>query len=83
MLSIGLRSSGVHSDCYSLVRKIIEQSDLEWDSPSSFADGTISLGLALLASTRLGVWGLCSKLSCSRLWLTSLEVGLPTTCLES
>lgn len=50
---LGLASSGVHSNGYSLVRKIVEASGLQWDSPSPFGDG--SLGAALLAPTKLYV----------------------------
>ncbi len=50
---LGLASSGVHSNGYSLVRKIVEASGLDWDSPAPFADGT--LGAALLAPTKLYV----------------------------
>ncbi|MBV0911735.1 phosphoribosylformylglycinamidine cyclo-ligase [Anianabacter salinae] len=50
---LGLASSGVHSNGYSLVRRIVEQSGLGWDAPAPFADGT--LGEALLTPTRLYV----------------------------
>ena len=50
---LGLASSGVHSNGYSLVRKIVENSGLSWDAPSPFSDGT--LGEALLAPTKLYV----------------------------
>jgi len=50
---LGLKSSGVHSNGYSLVRKLVEQSGLTWDSANPFGDGT--LGAALLAPTRLYV----------------------------
>ncbi len=50
---LGLASSGVHSNGYSLVRKIVETSGLGWESPSPFGLGT--LGAALLAPTRLYV----------------------------
>lgn len=50
---LGLRSTGVHSNGYSLVRKIVEQSGLDWAAPSPFGDGT--LGEALLAPTRIYV----------------------------
>jgi phosphoribosylformylglycinamidine cyclo-ligase len=50
---LGLASSGVHSNGYSLVRKIVENSGLAWDAPSPFGDGT--LGEALLAPTKLYV----------------------------
>ena len=50
---LGLTSSGVHSNGYSLVRKLVETSGLTWDSPSPFGENT--LGHALLAPTRLYV----------------------------
>jgi phosphoribosylformylglycinamidine cyclo-ligase len=50
---LGLKSSGVHSNGYSLVRKLVEQSGLTWDSANPFGEGT--LGAALLAPTRLYV----------------------------
>ncbi|MCW1931716.1 phosphoribosylformylglycinamidine cyclo-ligase [Pararhodobacter zhoushanensis] len=51
---LGLGSNGVHSNGYSLVRKIVEASSLTWDSPAPFGEeGT--LGEALLAPTRLYV----------------------------
>ena len=50
---IGLASDGVHSNGYSLVRKIVELSGLGWDADSPFGAG--SLGEALLTPTRLYV----------------------------
>ena len=50
---LGLASDGVHSNGYSLVRKVVEQAGLGWDAPSPFGDG--SLGAALLTPTRLYV----------------------------
>jgi phosphoribosylformylglycinamidine cyclo-ligase len=50
---LGLASDGVHSNGYSLVRRIVEVAGLTWDSPSPFGDGT--LGQALLTPTRLYV----------------------------
>lgn len=50
---IGLASSGVHSNGYSFVRKVVEISGLGWDAPCPFGPGT--LGDALLAPTRLYV----------------------------
>jgi phosphoribosylformylglycinamidine cyclo-ligase len=50
---IGLPSSGVHSNGYSFVRKVVELSGLGWEAASPFSDGT--LGEALLAPTRLYV----------------------------
>ena len=50
---LGLASNGVHSNGYSLVRKLVEVSGLGWDADSPFGGGT--LGQALLAPTRLYV----------------------------
>ncbi len=50
---LGLASDGVHSNGYSLVRKVVEVSGLGWDADCPFGDGT--LGAALLAPTRLYV----------------------------
>ncbi|MBD3677857.1 MAG: phosphoribosylformylglycinamidine cyclo-ligase [Rhodobacteraceae bacterium] len=50
---LGLASDGVHSNGYSLVRKVIQLSGLDWASDAPFADG--SLGDSLLAPTRLYV----------------------------
>ncbi len=50
---LGLASDGVHSNGYSLVRRIVEVSGLGWDADSPFSEG--SLGAALLAPTRLYV----------------------------
>lgn len=51
---IGLASSGVHSNGYSLVRKVVEISGLDWSDEAPFAPGQ-TLGEALLAPTRLYV----------------------------
>lgn len=50
---LGLASSGVHSNGYSFVRKVVELSGLGWDAPCPFAGGR--LGDALLTPTRLYV----------------------------
>ncbi|SIS50911.1 phosphoribosylformylglycinamidine cyclo-ligase [Phaeovulum vinaykumarii] len=50
---LGLASDGVHSNGYSLVRRIVERTGLSWDDPAPFGDGL--LGDALLAPTRLYV----------------------------
>ncbi|WP_136635615.1 phosphoribosylformylglycinamidine cyclo-ligase [Pseudooceanicola onchidii] len=52
---LGLTSNGVHSNGYSLVRKIVERSGLKWSDLCPFSDGT--LGEALLAPTALYVKG--------------------------
>lgn len=39
---LGLSSSGVHSNGYSLVRKIVSLSGLAWDAPAPFGDGTVA-----------------------------------------
>lgn len=50
---LGLGSNGVHSNGYSLVRKIVETSGLAWGDDSPFSDSTV--GQSLLAPTRLYV----------------------------
>jgi phosphoribosylformylglycinamidine cyclo-ligase len=51
---LGIASSGVHSNGYSLVRKIVERSGLAWDDPAPFDTGR-TLGEALLTPTRIYV----------------------------
>jgi len=51
---LGLASSGVHSNGYSLVRKVVEISGLDWADPAPFAPDK-TLGEALLAPTRIYV----------------------------
>ena len=50
---LGLRSDGVHSNGFSLVRKVAERAELSWTDASPFGAG--SLGEALLTPTRLYV----------------------------
>ncbi|MFQ6552090.1 phosphoribosylformylglycinamidine cyclo-ligase [Aestuariibius insulae] len=50
---LGLASDGLHSNGFSLVRKIVECTGLAWDAPAPFADQP--LGEALLTPTRLYV----------------------------
>ena len=51
---LGLASSGVHSNGYSLVRRIVTLSGLAWDAPAPF-DSAKSLGEALLTPTKIYV----------------------------
>ena len=50
---LGLAASGVHSNGYSLVRKVVDIAGLSWDAPAPFADATV--GAALLTPTKLYV----------------------------
>jgi len=50
---LGLTSDGVHSNGYSLVRKVVEVSGLGWADACPFGDGTV--GAVLLTPTRLYV----------------------------
>ena len=56
---IGLPSSGVHSNGYSLVRRIVEMTGLGWHDPAPFAPAQ-SLGEALLTPTKIYVKALLS-----------------------
>ncbi len=53
-LVLGLPSSGVHSNGFSLVRRIVARTGLGWDAPAPFDAGR-SLGEALLEPTRIYV----------------------------
>jgi phosphoribosylformylglycinamidine cyclo-ligase len=52
---IGVVSSGVHSNGYSLVRRVAQQSGIPYTGPSPFSDQT--LGDALMTPTKLYVKG--------------------------
>jgi phosphoribosylformylglycinamidine cyclo-ligase len=51
---IGLASSGVHSNGFSLVRKVVEKSGLAWSAPAPFTPAE-TLGDAILTPTRIYV----------------------------
>jgi phosphoribosylformylglycinamidine cyclo-ligase len=50
---IGLPASGLHSNGFSLVRRLVGEAKLAWDAPAPFT--AASLGAALLAPTRIYV----------------------------
>lgn len=52
---LGLASSGVHSNGYSLVRKLVNESGASLTAPAPFATPAASLGEALLTPTRIYV----------------------------
>jgi phosphoribosylformylglycinamidine cyclo-ligase len=58
----GLPSSGVHSNGYSLLRRIVAQSGLAWDAPAPF-EPSRSLAEALLTPTRIYVRPLLAALA--------------------
>jgi phosphoribosylformylglycinamidine cyclo-ligase len=59
---LGLPSSGVHANGFSLVRRIVAGTGLGWDAAAPFASGR-SLGAALLEPTRIYVKPLLAALA--------------------
>jgi phosphoribosylformylglycinamidine cyclo-ligase len=64
-LVFGLPSSGVHSNGFSLVRRVVARSGLRWEAPAPF-DPSRSLAAALLTPTRLYVLPLLEALKRTR-----------------
>ncbi|MEO1205905.1 MAG: phosphoribosylformylglycinamidine cyclo-ligase [Pseudomonadota bacterium] len=62
---IGLPSSGIHSNGYSLVRKLIENANLDWTAPAPWRPG-LTVAEALLIPTRIYVKPLLTLLSKTR-----------------
>jgi phosphoribosylformylglycinamidine cyclo-ligase len=57
-LVLGIAASGLHSNGFSLVRRIVDDAGLSWDAPAPFADLEnlgASLGESLLTPTRIYV----------------------------
>ncbi|MGU3574872.1 phosphoribosylformylglycinamidine cyclo-ligase [Brucellaceae bacterium C25G] len=61
---LGLASSGVHSNGFSLVRRIVELSGLDWKDEAPFQSGH-NLGEALLTPTRIYVKSLLEAIRAS------------------
>jgi phosphoribosylformylglycinamidine cyclo-ligase len=59
---LGLGSSGVHSNGYSLVRRIVALSGADYAAPAPFATDAASLGEALITPTRIYVKSLLAAI---------------------
>lgn len=62
---IGLPSSGIHANGYSLVRKLVERADLDWAAPAPWRPG-LTVAEALLIPTRIYVKPLLQLLAQTR-----------------
>ncbi|MDP7539596.1 MAG: phosphoribosylformylglycinamidine cyclo-ligase [Alphaproteobacteria bacterium] len=60
---LGIASSGIHSNGYSLVRRVVEGEGMDYFAPAPFDAGT-SLGKALLTPTRIYVKSLLAAIPC-------------------
>ncbi|XP_077957380.1 trifunctional purine biosynthetic protein adenosine-3 isoform X2 [Gasterosteus aculeatus] len=52
-LLVGLASSGVHSNGFSLVSKVLQRANLDYSSPAPFADSERTVGDVLLTPTKI------------------------------
>ncbi|XP_040041627.2 trifunctional purine biosynthetic protein adenosine-3 isoform X2 [Gasterosteus aculeatus] len=52
-LLVGLASSGVHSNGFSLVSKVLQRANLDYSSPAPFADSGRTVGDVLLTPTKI------------------------------
>ncbi|MFD0386586.1 phosphoribosylformylglycinamidine cyclo-ligase [Tistrella bauzanensis] len=63
---IGMASSGVHSNGYSLVRKLVADGGFDYAAPAPFETTATSLGEALLTPTRIYVKALMPEIRAGR-----------------